>query len=279
MSQKIYQMVTDKIIEKLEQGVVPWRRPWVVNAAVNWKTQKAYRGINTLLLEPGEYASFKQISEAGGKVKKGEKGNLVVFWNWMEKTDEETGETVNIPFLRYYNVFEINRQCEGLESKREEKRFDHDPIEEAEKIIGGYQDRPRIQYGAGKAFYVPAFDYIEVPPSTDYPKMEEYYNTIFHEMMHSTGHPKRLNRPGIESVAAFGSEVYSKEELVAEIGAAMLCAHAGIDNSTLDNSASYIDGWLRQLKSDPKLVVQAAGMAQKGADWIRGVSFKENEEE
>lgn len=279
MSQKIYEMVTDRIIKELEKGVVPWRRPWVVNAAVNWTTQKPYRGINTLLLPPGEYATFKQVSEAGGKVKKGERGHIVVFWRWIEKEDEETGEKEKIPFLRYYKVFEINTQCEGLESKRKELHFDHDPIAEAEKIVEGYRDRPEIRYQSGRAYYVPALDFISVPPLNDYPKVEEFYSTLFHEMVHSTGHKNRLGRPGIETAAEFGSETYSKEELVAEIGTAMLCAMCGIDNSTIENSAAYIGGWLQKLKNDPRLIIRAAGQAQKAADYILGVTFEEEGEE
>ena len=280
MSQKIYEMVTDRIIKELEKGVVPWRRPWVVNAAVNWTTQKPYRGINTLLLPPGEYATFKQISEAGGKVKKGEHGHIVVFWRWIEKEDEEeTGKMKKIPFLRYYKVFEINTQCEGLESKRKELQFDHDPIAEAEKIVEGYRDRPEIRYKSGQAYYVPALDIISVPPLNDYPKIEEFYCTLFHEMIHSTGHKNRLGRTGIVNATEFGSEPYSKEELVAEIGAAMLCAMCGIDNSTIENSAAYIGGWLRNLKNDPRLIIRAAGQAQKAADHILGVTFEEEGEE
>ncbi len=273
MSVKIYEMVTDRIIKLLESGVVPWRRPWKVGAAVNWKTGKPYRGINTLLLEPGEYASFKQVSEAGGKVKKGEKGNIVVFWTWLEKEDEKSGEMTKIPFLRYYMVFEINKQCEGLQSKRNDQTFEHDPVEEAERICRGYQDAPPVRFASGRAFYRPSDDSISVPPLCDYEKPEEYYSTLFHEYVHSTGHENRLNRSGITEIAAFGDETYSKEELVAEIGAAMLCGVAGIDNSTIENSAAYINSWLRKLKEDKKLIVQAAGQAQKAADYMLGVTF------
>lgn len=275
MSEKIYEMITNRMIQLLEQGVVPWRRPWRVGAAVNWKTQKPYRGINTLLLEPGEYATFKQVSEAGGSVKKGEKGNIVVFWTWLEKEDEKTGEKGKIPFLRYYTVFEISKQCEGLQSKRNEQTFEHDPIEEAERICREYQDAPPVRFGSGRAFYRPSDDIVSVPPLCDYAKPEEYYSTLFHEHVHSTGHSKRLNRPGITEIAAFGDESYSKEELVAEIGAAMLCGVSGIDNSTLDNSAAYVGSWLRKLKDDKRLIVQAAGQAQKAADYILGVTFED----
>ncbi|BFH34014.1 ArdC family protein [Paenibacillus melissococcoides] len=274
MSKKIYEMVTDRIIFELEKGVVPWRRPWRNGAAVSWKTQKSYRGINAFLLEPGEYATKKQILESGGKLKPGQRWAPVIFWKWLEKEDEKTGEIEKIPLLRFFQVYEINRQCEGLRSKRNDETFDHDPIEEAERICAGYTDAPPVRFASGRAFYRPSDDIVSVPPIRDYPKAEEYYSTLFHEHVHSTGHSKRLNRSGITELAAFGDENYSKEELVAEIGADMLCAMAGIDNSTIENSAAYIGGWLRKLKEDKMLIIQAAAQAQKAADYILGKQFE-----
>lgn len=276
MSKKtVYDIVTERIQEKLKAGVVPWRQPWTNKGAVSWNNQRPYRGINVMLLNPGEYATFKQIQESGGKVKKGAKSSLVVFWKWITKENKETGEKTEFPYLRYYNVFEINTQTEGLKSKRKEKTFEHDPIEEAEKIIQNYKNKPEIKFNGGKAYYKPSEDYISVPPLEDYSSKHEYYSTLFHESIHSTGHKKRLNRKGITESAGFGSEVYSKEELVAEIGAAMLCGVVGIDNHTIDNSASYINSWMRKLKEDSKLIVHAAAAAQKAADYIQGVKHEE----
>ncbi|GIP56046.1 ArdC-like ssDNA-binding domain-containing protein [Paenibacillus vini] len=167
MSEKIYEMITNRMIQLLEKGIVPWRRPWRVGATVNWKTQKSYRGINTMLLEPEEYATFKQIKEAGGTVKKSEKGNIVVFWTWLEKEDKDSGKEVKIPFLRYYNIFSINKQCEGLKSKRNDRIFEHDPIEEAEKICEDYKDAPPVTFATGRAFYRPSTDSVSVPPICD----------------------------------------------------------------------------------------------------------------
>ncbi len=275
MSKTVYEMVTDAIVKKLEAGTVPWRQPWVNNGAVSWDRQRPYRGVNTMLLDPGEYATFNQIKKAGGKVRKGEKGHLVIFWKWMALEDEETGEEKKVPFLRYYKVFEINTQVEGLKSKRKEEIYNHDPITEAEKIKEGYQDCPPITFAPGQAYYKPSTDTISIPEIKDYKNPAEYYSTMFHEMVHSTGHKKRLNRHGVTGIAAFGSEVYSKEELVAEIGAAMLCGVARIERETLDNSASYIASWMRKLKEDPKLIVQAAAQAQKAADHIRGIKYED----
>src|SRR5699024_10014589 len=113
-NEKIYEMVTNQIIERLEARTVPWKMPFNSGKAVNWKSQKDYRGINTILLMPGEYATFKQIKEAGGRVKKGEKSQIVIFWKWIKTEDEEKEEEKKIPLLRYYRVFEINTQVEGL---------------------------------------------------------------------------------------------------------------------------------------------------------------------
>ncbi|MGM0867393.1 MAG: ArdC-like ssDNA-binding domain-containing protein [Bacillota bacterium] len=153
MKKSIYEIVTEKVMEQLQKGVIPWRRPWVNGGAVNWKTQRSYRGINTFLLKAGEYATFHQIKEAGGKVKKGAKSQLVVFWKWVEKEDEERGEIEKIPYLRYYRVFDINTQVEGLESKREEVEYHHTPIEKAEDLYMGY--KTDVTFHLGKAVYYP----------------------------------------------------------------------------------------------------------------------------
>lgn len=277
MTKNVYEIVSTKIIEQLEKGVVPWKKPWVgqKGPAVNWKTQKAYRGINVLLLEPGEYLTFKQVKEAGGRVIKGARSHIVVFWKWLEK--EEDGKIEKIPLLRYYNVFNIN-QCEGIESKRNEDipEFEHDPIQEAENIIKGYINSPTVTFFSGDgAWYQPHNDQVNVPPMKDFPRIEEFYNTYFHELVHSTGHSRRLNRQGVTGRHRFGSNDYSKEELVAEIGASMLTGFAGISNETFDNSVAYIQSWLNELKNDKTLIVKAAGQAQKAVDYIMGVSYKE----
>ncbi|KAG3106288.1 hypothetical protein PC123_g7 [Phytophthora cactorum] len=215
-----------------------------------------------MLLDPGEYATFKQVTEAGGSVK-GAKSQIVVFWKWLDKKNAETGEEEKVPLLRYYKVFNI-AECTGLESKRAAASpIDQDPIEDAERLVSGYTDRPPIRYPSGRAFYRLSEDVVSVPPLVDYQQAEEYYCTLFHELVHSTGHSKRLKRP-LDEIAAFGDEVYSREELIAEMGAAMLCGVAKIDNHTIENSASYISGWVvRKIQEDDKrLVVQAAGIAQ-----------------
>ncbi|MED1472708.1 ArdC-like ssDNA-binding domain-containing protein [Bacillus salipaludis] len=183
MKKSIYEIITEKVIEQLEKGVVPWRKPWMNRRTVNWKTQRPYRGINTFLLEAGEYATFKQIQDAGGKVKKGEKSHIVVFWKWIEKENEESREIEKIPYLRFYRVFEINNQVEGIESKKKETTFDHNPIEKAELIVKGFIDSPEYTFYSGRAVYYPTVDKINCPPLKDFPKAEEFYSTLFHEMI------------------------------------------------------------------------------------------------
>lgn len=274
MSKKVYEMVTDVIIEKLNEGTIPWNQPFVNGGAVNWKTQKPYRGINTMLLSGGEYATYKQVKEAGGKVKKGAKSSIVVFWKLLDVENEETGQEEKVPLLRYYRVFKVGEQTEGIEPKRKIERFEHDPIEEAETIIKNYMGKPSISYKNEGAYYQPYFDHVNIPPKSSFPQIHDFYSTLFHELIHSTGHKERLDREGVANFDKFGSERYSKEELVAEIGASMICGIVGIENKTIDNSASYIQSWLTVLKNDKTLVVKASQQAQKASDFIQGIKYE-----
>lgn len=274
---KLYEEITNKIIEKLENGVIAWRRPYSdANYPVNWNTGKMYRGINMMLLDGGEYATFKQISKAGGKIKKGEKAHTVVFWKMLNIEDEESGEEKKLPMLRTYKVFEINTQVEGLESKREVIEYDNEPIDQAKSIVNEYFSRnnsPKFTRKVGIPCYIPSEDRVCMPKINDFINSEEYYSTFFHEMVHSTGHNDRLKREAVNKKISFGNNDYSKEELVAEIGASMLSAEARIDTVTIDNSASYIDNWLQQLRNDKTLIVKAAQKAQKATDYILNREF------
>lgn len=267
---KVYELVTKRVIEEMEKGIIPWARPWQgISKPVNWVTGKAYRGINRILLPPGEYATFNQIKDAGGKIKKGEKSHIVTFWKLVEVKDEETDEIKNVPFLRYYNIFEINSQCEGLESKYIKpyiEPIEHNPIEEAEKIIERYINRPVLKEGSA-AYYRSGTDVVYVPNIKTFYKAEEYYKVLFHELIHSTGHKSRLNREGVTQKSAFGSERYSKEELIAELGASFLASEAEL-NYSIENTAAYLQGWLQVLKNDGKLIIQAASAAEKASDFI-----------
>lgn len=275
----VYDMVTDRIIAELEKGNIPWRwqRPWtgVRSGAYNRITKKPYSIINQMLLKhSGEYASFKQWTDLGGHIRKGEKSEIVVFWKIFEskETNPDTGEIEikKIPLLRYYNVFHIS-QVEGV--KPLEVPFKEvEPIEEAEKIITMYVKREHIDFNecvSNEAYYSPLQDKVVVPLKEQYNLVNEYYSTTFHELTHSTGHKNRLDRLETEAVASFGSETYSKEELVAEIGSATLMNVTGIETpKTFKNSTAYIQGWLKVLKNDNKFIVSASSKAEKAVNYI-----------
>ncbi|HSR68786.1 MAG TPA: ArdC-like ssDNA-binding domain-containing protein [Acidobacteriota bacterium] len=276
---KAYQVITDQIIELLEQGTVPWRQPWISVAPQNLITCRAYRGINPFILACRGFSSpfwltFRQAKQLGGSVRKGQRSAPVVFWKIHKKEDEESQEeaqTVSVPVLRYYRVFNVE-QCEGLPEERipviEEREFA--PLEIAEKIVAGMPGPPEIRHGATAALYLPAKDRVELPRPTCFESSHQYYCTLFHELTHASGSKGRLGRLGGKTPAPFGSADYSREELVAEMGAAFLCGECGIEQSTLENSAAYISHWLQRLKSDPRLAVIAAAQAQKAADFILG---------
>jgi len=286
MALDVYQRINALILEQLENCTVPWHKPWSygeAGAPQNLVSRKAYRGINTFLLacQPHEspfWLTYRQAKELGGHVRKGEKSAPVVFWKWLEKPDPETGEAKRIPLLRYYSVFNSS-QCEIPAEKVPELTgaADNDfaPIAKCEHLVELMPNPPSVLHDAAAAYYLPATDSVHLPMCQRFDSPEAYYATLFHELTHASGHESRLNRPGITDVAAFASRSYSKEELIAEMGAAYLCGHTGIENETLDNSAAYIAGWLRRLRNDKKLVVHAAASAQKAADFVSNRSFEE----
>lgn len=279
MSKSVYEMVTERIIDQLENGVIPWERPWtgIRSGAHNRVSNKPYSLLNQmLLLHDGEYASFKQWTDLGGKIKKGEKSEIVVFWKIYpteEKKENGTIEIKNIPLLRYYNVFHIS-QVEGIESKEVIELAEVEPITEAERIKEEYKEREHIEIMemvTNEAYYNPTKDFIKVPCKEQYKNIEEFYSTLFHEMTHSTGHKSRLDRLSTETKARFGSETYSKEELVAEIGCASLLNILGIETTkTFKNSSAYIQNWLQVLKNDNKFIVSASSKAEKAVKYILG---------
>lgn len=278
MSEKIdvYAIVRDRLIAQLEQGVIPWRRPWATTGTpINAVSKRPYRGINLFLL-PRDYAdnrwvSFKQAGDLGGKVRKGEKSSLVVFWKPIEVDDDKTGRKKTIPLLRYYNVFNVE-QCEGLKLPAIEQGEPFDPIEEAERIVAEMPNAPTIRHSGDHAFYQPATDSITLPKRKSFKNASEYYSTLFHELTHSTGHKSRTDRHAEVSSFRFGCEDYSKEELVAEFGAAFLCATSNISNEgTERNSVAYLQSWIKALRNaDRMTVVSAASKAQRAAEYVLG---------
>lgn len=279
MSKNVYEMVTDRIIEQLENGIIPWQRPWtgVKDGAYNRISNKPYSLLNQmLLLHTGEYATFKQWTDLGGHIRKGEKSEIIVFWKVLpiEETQEDGTKIVkNIPLLKYINVFHIS-QVDGVEPKEQFKPSDLEPIEEAEKIKRKYAEREHLiinEIVTNKAFYSPSRDYIQVPCKDQYNAIEEFYSTLFHEMVHSTGHETRLNRLSRGIDAHFGTENYSKEELVAEIGSASILNMLGIETpKTFKNSSAYIQNWLQVLRNDCKFIVSAGSKAEKAVNYILG---------
>jgi antirestriction protein ArdC len=273
----VYETVTNSIIKALETGIVPWRKPWsgMANVPTSFASKKAYRGINRFLLDPmlhgfssPYWMTYKQASERGGQVKAGSKGSLCVFWSVIKDRKDPTGKK-NFFFLRHYTLFNLD-QIDGIELPPNESPA-FNPIETCENIVRDWSEKPTIlNNGGDRACYRPSTDTVSMPLPETFTTPSAYYATLFHELGHATGHEKRLKR---DLSGGFGSSGYAKEELVAELTAAMVCGNTGIGNELTENSAAYVAGWLRTLNADHKLVVSAAGAAQKAADMILGTKF------
>ena len=282
MSKSVYEMVTDRIIEQLENGVIPWEKPWtgVRSGAFNRVSKKSYSLLNQMLLKhEGEYATFKQWSELGGHIRKGEKSEIVVSWKILpvEEVQEDVSKvTKQIPMLKYISVFHIS-QVDGVEPLPKEKLNDIEPIEKAENILRDYWTREHIKVEhvkGNKAFYSPSMDSIQLPLFEQFINANEYYSTAFHESVHSTMKESRCNRAEERKnkLVAFGSEEYSKEELLAEIGSANLINMIGIEtDKSFRNSSAYIQSWLKVLKNDVKFIVSASSKAEKAVNYILNI--------
>lgn len=284
----IAEAVTDKIISKLNEGVIPWKQCWDGQAGMqlprNFVTKRPYHGINVFLLLVEDYESpywmtFKQAQDLGGKVKKGEKSTMIIFYQTLtvpsKDPNDPPGTMKNIPFMRYMNVFNV----EQVEGEKIEERLAKlngpvterhlSMVESAENIISGMPNPPKfVKSKVNLPAYSPLTDTIQMPDKNRFHNENHYYATLFHEMVHSTGHESRLNR-FVKQVTSKADVEYAKEELVAELGAAFLCYHAGVSNDELiDESASYINSWIQRLRNDHKLIIHAASKAQKASDYI-----------
>lgn len=248
--------------------------------AIGYESRRPYSALNQLLLgKPGEWLTWEQITSRGGKVKKGAKSQFVVFYQWVlnKVEDPETKEVKDesYPILKWYQVFHID-DTEGIESRIEPVQADStlSPIDTAEEVIRGYLGRETgLRFYNDKesssAFYRPSTDEVVVPMLSQYAIAEEYYSTTFHELVHSTGHENRCNRKAETKTSHFGNADYSREELVAEIGSAMLCNRTGIEcEKAFKNSVAYIQSWLKALKDDPKMIVWASSRAEAAAKYI-----------
>ena len=285
----VYAAVTERILSVLAQGVVLWHTLWDARQGRprNLVSGKPYRGMNVWMLagQGGSpfWLTYRQARQIGGHVKQGERGTLVMFWKWLAKKaqPDAAGETAEetqprgYAMARAYTVFNAT-QCELPEAWRERAEITTpelagaEKIQACEQIVDGMPQRPAIVHAGVRAFYRPSADRVTMPEPARFEAPARYYSTLFHELTHATGHPRRLHRETLADMVAFGDTNYSKEELCVEMGAAFLCGVAGIENETVTASAAYIRGWLRQLQDDTKLLIQAAAQAQRAADFILG---------
>jgi antirestriction protein ArdC len=291
-----YQEVTDAVIKALEEGTVIWQCPWnQVGLPKNITTDVNYRGWNLFLLNfhsmikgypTPYYITYKQAQKLGGIIKKGEKGVRIIYWaevalknqneeaNQQTSTDEQ-GKPRTIMVPKTYTVFNI-AQTDDIEfpAFNAELRSDAEKIADCEIVVDNMPNKPIIRKNGTNAYYQPSTDTVVVPSLKRCKSNEAYYSTLFHELAHSTGHESRLNRKELLNSDGFGSATYAKEELTAEMTAAFLGAITGIGNATIDNSAAYIESWLKALKNDKTLIIKAAAQAQRAADYILSVVYE-----
>ena len=277
MNKTIVSMVAEKIQNIISsERQLPWIKPWKttnLELAISYNTQKPYSLSNQLLLlESGEYITFKQIVANKGILKTGSKARQIIFWNFLEKKDEETEKVQKIPYLKYYNVFRL-ADTQGIESKAI-KNLNNEikSKEEIEKIIDTYCEKNGIKLNkefSNRCYYRPSEDSVTIPDIRQFSDISEYYSSVFHELVHSTGHENRLNR---ENKNRFGDEKYSQEELIAEIGSATIMSKLGLETpESLRNSASYIKGWQKYIKEETEAFISAWGKAEKAVNMIRGI--------
>lgn len=272
---KVYEMITAEIVKKLETGVIPWRHPWTAGVPKNAVSGNQYNGFNVFRLGFEEYvnpnwATFKQVGDLGGRVAKGEKSVMVIFWKMQTKVDKETNKEKTFPMLRYFRVFNIEQTDLTDDERFVIDQNDNKPLEVCEKIMSEYHNKPEIKHtDSSRAYFDFTHDLINIPEMKLFDTSEDYYSVLFHEATHSTGHHARLERREKGDFISKRDPAYWFEEIIAELGAAYLGGQAGIGFHTLDNSASYIEGYLKALKNDNSLFIKAASAAQKAAEYIK----------
>jgi len=274
----VYTIVTTRIITQLEQGVIPWRKPWTEGGhPQNLLNRSLYRGINTFMLsslgyEQNYFLTWKQLKAVGGSVRKDEKGHIVVFWKKVQHETKINEPPQSMVILRYYKVFNI-AQCHHLPEIFTAQYAPHDGFQNCacDEIIERMPNCPTIKHGKQTAYYDCVKDYINMPKQGSFDSAESYYDTLHHELIHSTGHSSRLNRKEITEPSSYSSDPYSIEELTAEIGACYLNSISGISERVFDNNVAYIDGWLKVLRNDKRLIVYASTQAQRATDFILNV--------
>jgi antirestriction protein ArdC len=282
-----YETITQKIIESLEAGVIPWRKEWKTSGVsaglpYNLVSGKPYRGVNILSLFCSPYASrgwctYKQSQELGYQVRKGEKSTPIVYWNFPTKADLVKNPDRK-PFPRTYAVFNVE-QMDGVPAAlpiSDAPAFD--PIAECEQVAAAFlssASHPDLKHGGNQAYFSQRLDLVQMPPRESFKSAGGYYATLFHEFAHSTGVESRLSRPEFSKGFTFGDENYSREELVAEFASAFLCAETGCSNEErISNSVAYIQSWIKVFRNDKTVAMEAAGKAQRAADFILGRTFE-----
>jgi antirestriction protein ArdC len=282
MASDVYSLVNDRILAALEQGIIPWKRPWTGQLSKNYDSGKQYRGVNILTLGIAEmvcgysspyWLTFRQAQKHGGYINRGEKAAYIVFSDKKikeVKKEDGTTEQKFYHFIKSFPVFNWN-QTEGVPKKETGPALDpdRDIVAVSDRILSQMPNTPAYRESGSRAYYAPKEDLVNLPPIATFKTTEGYVATKFHEYGHCTGHKGRLNRPGIMGVASFGGEYYGFEELVAELTSAYLCASNGIDN-TLENSAAYIQNWLEVLRNDKTMLLKASGKATAAVEYILG---------
>ncbi|PVY40855.1 ArdC family protein [Pontibacter virosus] len=294
------EQVTNEIIAELQKGKVIWQKPWSsYGLPKNYASGRPYEGFNAFYLhhvtEKNNYTApyfltFRQAQEMGGRVRKGQKGNPIVYWKIYEAKEQEQPADQDVarkeknskkfvPFL--WTVFNID-QVEGVDFHLPEKlrRSGQQLIEACQRVVDGFPSpRPRILHGGSQAWYAPGTDTVQVPEPKRFLSPEAFHATLYHELIHATGHHARLNRFNRdETPARFGDEAYSKEELIAEMGASFLCAHTGIRKAVFQNSVAYLQGWISRFREDKTMLIYAGTRAFKAAGYILSLQAKADEE-
>ena len=278
-NENVARVVADRIIAQLDAGVIPWRKPWRTEAPRSIRG-RAYSGINGYVLrsvaDEGAFKSalwitFNEAKARGWNVRKGEHGAPVVFWKLLDRTSKaDATKTEHVPLLRYYTVFNLD-QCDGVPEayRQEHEAKPFEPLSGPETVLSEYLGRPgapKLEEGGERAYYRPDADTVRLPARERFETAEARYATAFHECVHSTGHATRLGRD-LKNV--FGDHLYSREELVAEFGAAMLCAMTGIESQE-QNSVAYVQNWRKALADDPVAIVWSVNRAEKAAAFVTG---------
>ena len=268
--------ITNQIISDLEAGVISWDRPFLSGLPMNYTSGKKYNGINALVLGMSNFSNpywltFNQARQAGGQIKKGSKGTPIIFYklnDYAKEKDNGELELKTIPYMQYSTVFNYE-QTKGLKDKF--IKVKNNPIKTAELIAENMQNKPKI-IPSNQPCYMPMSDQVGINSINCFKSAQGYYSTLFHELGHSTGHEDRLNRQSSDKTRNFGSEDYSKEELIAEFTSAFLCGQAGIIRDTRTNQSAYIQSWLKALKNDKSQLIKASSQAQKAFNYITNLN-------